>query len=87
MITEGPFDRFQRKRREWVAEMRRIRDETDVIIDKLETAAPATTDIQDLARLEGLRAQRAQAFEAYQTAEDELINALLANLKAARGGS
>lgn len=84
MTIEGPFDRYQRRRREWVAEMRRIRDETDVIIDKLE--AEAMTDIQDLARLEGLRAQRTQAFEAYQAAEDELINALLATLKATREG-
>lgn len=85
MSPEGAFDRFERKRREWVAEMRRIRDETDVIIEKLENHAP--TDLQDLARLEGLRAQRAQAFEAYQSAEDELINAVLASMKDSRGST
>jgi hypothetical protein len=82
MNREDSFDRFHRKRRESVAEMRRIRDDTDAILEKLEEHAPVA--LQDIARLEGLRAQRAAAFETYQAAEDELINALLATLKSSR---
>jgi hypothetical protein len=82
MATEGPFDRFQRRRHESVAEMRRIRDQTDEILDRLERHE--RVDIQDVALLEGLRAQRVRAFDGYQAAEDELINALLATLKEGR---
>lgn len=82
MTNEGSFDRFHRKMRESVAEMNRIRDDTNAILGKLEAHSPV--EMQDLARLEGLRAQREQAFTAYQAAEDELINALLSTLKAAR---
>ena len=85
MTTENPFDRFHRKRRENVAEMRRIRDDTDEILHRLEEHAPV--NLQDLARLEGLRAQRETALASYQGAEDELINALLATLKDSREGS
>jgi hypothetical protein len=82
MTAENPFERFHRKRRENVQEMRQIRDATDEILDRLEAHAPV--NLQDLARLEGLRAQRQTAFSAYQDAEDELINALLATLKDSR---
>jgi hypothetical protein len=82
MTPEGTFDRFQRRRRESVAEMRRIRDQTDAILDRLERHE--RVEIQDLALLEGLRAERARAFSGYQAAEDELINALLATLKEGR---
>jgi hypothetical protein len=82
MTAEGAFDRFQRRRRESVAEMRDIRDQTDAILDRIERHEGV--GIQDLAMLEGLRAQRARAFETYQSAEDELINALLATLKSER---
>ena len=82
MSSESPFDRFHRKRLESVLEMRRIRDETDTILSRLEQHGPVA--VPDLARLEGLRAQRASAFDAYQSAEDELISALLATLKRAR---
>ena len=82
MTAEESFERFHRKRRESVAEMRRIRDDTDAILGRLEQHAPVA--LADIARLEGLRAQRAAAFETYQAAEDELINALLATLKSSR---
>ena len=85
MTPESPFERFHRKRRENIAEMRRIRDETDEILDRLEEHAPV--NLQDVARLEGLRAQRETAFASYQSAEDELIDALLATLKDSRDAS
>lgn len=82
MSNEESFERFHRKRLENVAEMRRIRDETDEILRRLEEHAPVA--LTDIARLEGLRAQRASAFASYQDAEDELINALLQTLKSSR---
>lgn len=85
MATESPFDRFHRKRRDNVQEMRDIRDQTDEILSRLESHAPV--NLQDVARLEGLRAQRETAFASYQAAEDELINALLATLKESRDPS
>jgi hypothetical protein len=85
MTQEESFERFHRKRRELVAEMRRIRDDTDAILERLEQHAPVA--LPDVARLEGLRAQRVAAFEGYQAAEDELINALLATLKSQRESS